>query len=199
MSNGTSANPKIQAWVDAKVGQPLVGSGECADLADQALTMNGCKGVRDFLKETIGNDYVWGTEIDLKLVAPGDVLQFCDHVVSTASTIKIVETGAKGTSITTQGPETNSRTRGHHTAIVSENCLNGQLIIVEQNVQDAQTKKTIPFVQRSLLYTQDASTTWKTTEPRADPTGGVLTVETTTAITVTVRGWIRAYRPQTKK
>jgi len=85
-----------------------VGVGECWDLPEEALSAAGAKTSNDLQTIDPSNehqDYRWGVPIELKNIAPGDLLQFKKHraVVTT--------TNVDGS--------WNQRTfnRGHHSAI----------------------------------------------------------------------------------
>jgi hypothetical protein len=72
-------NQKVLIWTRGRMGQQ-VGRGECWDLADQALSKSGANS-----STTTGadDDYVWGDEIGIGDVIPGDILQFRDYEVTT--------------------------------------------------------------------------------------------------------------------
>lgn len=56
-----------------------VGSGECFDLADHALCHAGAKHASDYGEITASADYVWGREVNLSNILPGDIIQFRDY------------------------------------------------------------------------------------------------------------------------
>jgi hypothetical protein len=196
VSNGTTGNSKLKVWADQKVGQPVVGDGECYALADQALRKQGFKSAPDFGKVTPKADYIWGQQVDIKRVTPGDILQFRDHNVKIVTETKLRETDTRGGWTEKTTVETLTLKRGHHTAIVSENFSNGELIIVEQHVKDPKTGRLSRTVRKNTLQTQDSTRTSTTTTTRRDPKKGLLTVQTTTTVTITVTGTVWPYRPQ---
>jgi hypothetical protein len=77
-------NQRVFTWTHSKLMR-RVGRGECWDLADQALRQAGAQS-----STTTGanDDYVWGKEVPITTVVPGDILQFRDYVVNTVITTK---------------------------------------------------------------------------------------------------------------
>ena len=70
---------------------------------------------------TADADYRWGTPVaDLKLVRPGDILQFRDHEVEITTETTTRETFVDGSWDEKTATKTRTQKRGHHTAIVSE-------------------------------------------------------------------------------
>ena len=115
-----------------RIGQ-RVGSGECFDLADQALRNAGAKSAADFGVVTPDADYVWGNQVHLSDVHSGDIIQFRNYRYD-----RTIETD---TSINTDFQE-----RPHHTAIVERVDASGAFTVLEQNVPDGAS------VQRSQLF-----------------------------------------------
>src|SRR3954471_16605928 len=75
-------NQKVLEYARAKVDQQ-VGTGECWDLAEEAVTKSGgesSKGLTGVnVKAFESADYKWGTEVKLDAAQPGDILQFKGH------------------------------------------------------------------------------------------------------------------------
>lgn len=105
-----------------KVGKKAVGDGECFALVDRELKKIGAKSAEDFGTVTVTADYVWGIEVSLSDVQPGDVLQFRDHVVTVRTE-------------TPQGWKERTYTRGHHTSVVVAVNGDGSVVVVEQKVK----------------------------------------------------------------
>src|SRR2546421_11828205 len=132
--------------------------------------------------------YVWGDEVQLKDVAPGEILQFRDYTVTTTTIIE--STFADGSSPT----ETKTKTanRGHHRAIVDGRAGPGALRILEQHVKPLGQQ-----VQRHELSIQDAAPAPKTSHKTVKtPTGKLKPATVVETITVEVTGTVRAYRPK---
>lgn len=121
-TSGGAAPKDGQAVLDfakSKKGQK-VGSGECFDLADQALKKNGFKTASDYGEVTPDGDYKWGKPVPLDESKPGDVLQFRDY-----------ENKTRTENDKEWKEETQSRP--HHTAVVVANDGNGNITVLEQN------------------------------------------------------------------
>jgi len=122
-TSGGAATPKDgQAVLDfakSKQGQK-VGSGECFDLADQALKKNGFKTASDYGEVTPDGDYKWGKPVPLDESKPGDVLQFRDYENKTRTE-------------NDKGWKEETQSRPHHTAVVVANDGNGNITVLEQN------------------------------------------------------------------
>ena len=178
------------------VGKPVVGSGECYDLADQVLKNSGAKSAPDFGKVTKSRDdnYKWGTPVDLKDVKPGDILQFRDHEIKIHTVTKTTKTLPGGGKSVSTDEKTVPLERGQHTAIVLSNDGDGTMTVAEQHVLDHQTGKLSTTIRRNTLYTKDLPTT-TTTRTRQE---GDVTIKEETTVTISVSGTIWAYRPQPK-
>jgi hypothetical protein len=171
MSNGKSLtlNQKVLIWAQGKLGQQ-VGDGECWTLAESAVTNSGgqsSKGLTGGDADDFSDaDYVWGDAVKLDDAKPGDVLQFRDY-------------SFEATTTQTNGAW-NSRTgeRGHHTAIVARNLGNGQLVVIEQNVDPGGKR-----VQQNTIYVKDGVTI-------AGAKGATTSISTSGSVT--------AYRPKPK-
>jgi len=185
-----STNQKVAIWALGRLGQ-RVGSGECFDLADQALRNAGANSAADLGPTGDDADYVWGDSIQVKDAMGGDILQFRDHEVTT--TVVTESTFADGT--VEDDTEVVTVDRAHHTAIVDANLGGGRYRVIEQNV-DPLGKK----VQRHLLETRDRSPPPTTSRKFVmNPTTGKLEMATVVVTTtVEVTGTIWAYHPQPK-
>ena len=117
-----------------------VGSGECYDLADRALRNAGAKSAPDYGKITPTADYIWGREVGLADVQPGDIIQFRDYQFE-----RRVERNDGSY-------ETKSQERPHHTAIINSIGDNGAIIVLEQNAPPGSQ------VHQTQLYFSNATT-----------------------------------------
>jgi hypothetical protein len=164
-------NQKVLEYARAKVDQQ-VGTGECWDLAEEAVTKSGGESSKTLTavkgKAFKSADYKWGTEVKLDTAEPGDILQFKDHAFEEKTT--------NGNSWRSE-----SQTRGHHTAIVEKNLGDGRLIILEQHVRPAGSKKVSKKVQRREIFVKDGAT-----YQEADGSN----------ITIKTKGVIKAYHPK---
>jgi hypothetical protein len=196
----STVNDKVKANADTLVGQNSVGDGECFALADKTLKDAGAKSAADFGAVTADADYVWGTQVaDLKLVQPGDILQFRNHEVEVKTTTTTVKTYADGTVETQDAEDVQTYKRGHHTAVVSAAPGAGTLTIVEQHVMDRSTGALSKVVRQNQLITSGSTTPATTTvTSEKGPDGKAVKVETTTTVKTTVKGTIKAYHPVQK-
>jgi hypothetical protein len=169
---------KIKTYATTRSSQS-VGSGECFDLADQALKDAGAKSAADYGKVTPTADYKWGRKINATDAKPGDVVQYKDYKVEIKVTT--VTTNADGSSETSFTTET--QTRPHHTAVVSTKGGDGAMTVLEQNVDGDRTVKERPLPAASSKKV-DASKS------------GTSTVTVTTEVKVT--GEAKVYRPEKK-
>jgi len=141
---------RVYNWAKAKVGQ-RVGNGVCADLVDKALKDSGGKTVSDFGQVVANADYVWGDKINLKNVAPGDILQFRDHlIIVVTKTKRMAVFPGYATPTTYEEGDVKRFKRGHHSAIVAANHGKGVLTVFEQHVRT--TGKRLESVQENLIY-----------------------------------------------
>jgi hypothetical protein len=168
-----SLDQDILTYAQGKVGQQ-VGTGDCWDLAEEAVTKSGGTSSKVFT-EAKGKafekaDYKWGTPVELHDVIPGDILQFRNHYFEKKST-------------TGNSWKTETQTRGHHTAIVERNLGSGRLIVLEQHVRPPEAKTVSKKVQRREIFVEDGVT-------YTDRDG-----RTPTTVTIKVKGTVRAYRP----
>jgi hypothetical protein len=131
---------RLKGVVEKMVGHKAVDGGkdkggiDCFALVDQVLKSVGAKTASDFGEVTPTADYVWGKEVDLDAIQPGDILQFREHTVM-ITTQKLGPLTWRVTS--TEGPAT----RTHHSAIVVGIIEDGSVEVVEQKVKP--TPKTI--------------------------------------------------------
>jgi hypothetical protein len=126
-----------------------VGSGECYDLADKALQGAGAKSAPDHGVITGDANYVWGREVTVDDVKPGDVLQFRDYAMK----VRVDKTN---------GWEVTSEARPHHTAVVESVGADGTVVVIEQNIgktaDDKRTKRSTLALKSSSTKTEEAST-----------------------------------------
>ncbi len=129
---------QVVGFARGKVGQS-VGSGECFDLADQALRSAGAKSAADFGTVTPNADYVWGSAVSLDDARAGDIIQFRNYRYD-----RTIETDA--------GTDTDFQERPHHTAIVEKRDGDGAATVLEQNAPDGSPG------QRNQLFFSSVST-----------------------------------------
>jgi hypothetical protein len=180
---GGSINQQVTHWARGKIGHQ-VGTGECWDLADRALRQAGASS-----STTTGSndDYVWGDEVALTAVMPGDILQFRDYVVTTKTTTDVTFDDGSGS----VDDQESDAVRGHHTAIVDA-VTSGAVVVLEQHV-----KPLGPRVQKHVVpiasIAPSITTAYKSMK---NSSGAMKPAKVTITVTVTVRGTIRAYRPK---
>jgi len=168
-----------------------VGSGECFDLADQALRSAGARSAADYGQVTADADYRWGTAVQLADVQPGDVLQFRNYQVTVEVVVQRTKTFQDGSVEESEETRTETYSRPHHTAIVSAKLGGGQLRVWEQNAPPRGGTTPERVVRSNVLDSSGSTSTQSAVRQEPD---GVVREETTTTITVT--GTIWAYRPQ---
>jgi hypothetical protein len=184
-------NQKVVVWAQGQVGKK-VGAGECWDLGESALKQAGAQTSNDLGPVDDDADYIWGDQIDMKDVQPGDIIQFRDHEVTT--TIETEYTFSDGTSV--DDNKDSVAQRGHHTAIANGKLeADGSLKTLEQHVKPLGEK-----VQNKKLLTRDVPpVVTKKFEKELNPTTKKEeTVEVTTTTTITVTGTTWVYRPKPK-
>lgn len=184
-------NQKVVVWAQGQLGKQ-VGAGECWDLGESALKQAGAQTSNDLGPVGDDSDYIWGDQIDIKDVQPGDIIQFRDHEVTT--TTETEYTFSDGTS--SDETKYSVAKRGHHTAIANGKLGgDGSVKTLEQHVKPLGEK-----VQNKTLFTQDVpAAVTKKFEKKTNPTTKkVETVEVTTTVTVTVTGTTWVYRPKPK-
>jgi hypothetical protein len=204
MGNGGGAsgqaadlNETVRAQAEKLVGQPVVGDGECYALADETLKKAQAKSAPDFGKITKTADYAWGKEIsDWKEVRAGDILQFRNHEIEVVIVKTVRKTFADGSSAEKTETDTQTFQRGHHTAIVLSNNLDGTMTVVDQHVLDESRKRRSKVVRKNELQVIDAAGKPQVeTKTLKDPKKGQVKVETRTTRSVSVKGTIWYYRP----
>lgn len=124
---------KVVTFATQKIGQK-VGSGECFDLADEALAKAGGKTASDYAKVTPTADYVWGDLVATAMAQPGDILQFRDYELKVTTTTLTKVTQGKNLVVEYHRNSTKLLSRPHHTAIVIKGGAR-ELEILEQNVE----------------------------------------------------------------
>jgi hypothetical protein len=175
-------NDDVLAWARQRMGQQ-VGSGECFDLADQALRAAGARSAAD-LGPVGGNvNYIWGEAVQRSSARPGDIVQFRSfRSTITTTTRRDYSDGSMEESTASEVQE-----RPHHTAIVAAVGTNGELTLLEQNVGDG--------ANRRKVQSNGLSFSSVTLPPRTRNQGGV---RTTVRITIQVSGRVWFYRPQSR-
>lgn len=187
-------NTRIKAAADALVRKPVLGSGECYDLANSLLTNAGAKSAPAFGKITDTANYAWGASIKPSDVKGGDILQFRDHKITITTVKTIRKTFPDGRWRTEKETTTETHVRPHHTAVVSSNDGGGILTVVEQHVKDPDTGKLSAVVRQNKLFLHNV----KPKSSKVSRKEGDVTVDEETTVTITVSGRIWAYRPQSK-
>ena len=130
-------NQEILAFSKSKKGLK-VGRGECWDLAEQALTYAGAKNSANYRSKTRNGNHIWGKQVSLNQVKPGDVIQYRNF---------------RGTRRKTQASGSWSELRfeaPHHTAILAKPLAHGAWEVFHQNNQGQQ------FVTRDTIFLQDS-------------------------------------------
>ncbi len=228
-----SVNKKIVEYAEKNSGHPgkvdAKKEAQCWDLPEKALAEAGAKTSYDYQDITgkRDQDYIWGKEISILGVIPGDIVQFRDHEIRIDYTIsgKLTMPDGKTTGFT----RTESRIfkRGpQHSAIVSSYQGNGVMVIYEQHVNTPGKRR--ETVQKNEIYIgptesqKDASFRSKTREfdlaIQADVNalyrmfsrkaideyrkeykkGKIKMQEEERTFEVSVTGIVRAYRPEAK-
>jgi hypothetical protein len=187
-------NENVASWAFNHRGQ-TVGTGECFDLADQALRQSGAKSASDFCTVTRDADYIWGTPVNILAVQRGDILQFRDYGVQETAYSTVIKYPIFGglSEIVSQDSPTLLREydRPHHTAIVSVNRGGGTLSVLEQNAPRDNNGPALRIVLENLLELQQMVWAYPTETVR----DGDYWVITYTTIVRVVIGTVRAYRP----
>jgi hypothetical protein len=152
-----------------QVGQQ-VGDGECFALADQALRNAGAGSAADFGPVRAQTDYHWSSQsVSAADARPGDIIQFRNFTVVSRTT------APDGSFDET----TESRGAPNHTAVVVSNDGNGNLTILEQNVEMGGTTG-----QATRTVRQNTIPTGTSTRPNG-----------TSTVTTRVTGQMVVYRP----
>lgn len=130
----------VVSFATQNTGQ-RVGDGECFALADLALRSAGAKSAANYGTIVPDADYVWGTEVSLAGLKPGDIIQFRDYRYRKV----VVKEDAKGVDEKESAEE-----RPHHTAIVERAGADGVVTVLEQNSPQGSA------VHRTTLYFKDS-------------------------------------------
>ncbi len=213
---------KVVEFATKKIGQK-VGSGECFDLADEALTKAGGKTASDYGKITRTADYVWGGLVANATAQPGDILQFKNYKLKITTTTSTKASHGKDFEFEYTWTDEKTLSRPHHTAVVTKNGSK-KFEILEQNVERATPgvkerkvgAKTIPYTNDTTTKTTSIQTTvnqaWgnkvkkyfdKKGWPQIDAVvkdfnSKQITEKTTITVKTNVTGTIKAYRPKPK-
>jgi hypothetical protein len=196
-------NKKVKEEADGYVGKPIVGDGECYTLVDKLLPEAGAKSAPKFMpKITPDGDYIWGHQIDLKTVKPGDILQFRKQkmVIRTITIKKKIDPDTHKTLHTDKEGTIDEFMRGfpNHTSVVSSIDGDGALTVVEQHVLDRTTTgkstgKLSTVVRRNKLY---LFSTTRTLPKKVTRESLHVLIEEETTLEIKVSGAVKAYRPQ---
>jgi hypothetical protein len=201
----------------------MVGTGECFDLANQALKNAGAKSASDFGTVTPDADYVWGSTVQLAAIRPGDVLQYRNYVQTRTVEVKTTINLPDGGTLDLSEETSVELKRPHHTSIVASPAAKDLVKVVEQNVDRGRgSLEKLVDVGEIYLKSQPSSTTsskkaiqldlaWaeKTKKLYRDPKdkkyiddivrknlGKSVNADVKTTETVEVQGTLKAYRPQ---
>ena len=180
-------NQKILAWARKKIGDK-VGDGECWTYVEKAVTKSGGKSSKT-LTENFGDksDYVWGSEVSLTAVKPGDLLQFQSYRWDSKSIIKVT---FEDVILTLPTGGFNERGQPNHSAIVNRVLEGGLVEVLEQNIEpDFKVAKSI--LRLTPLHLQKRTTKDKRRHPDTNKLVPV-TIETT--MNEIVAGKVKAYR-----
>jgi hypothetical protein len=183
---GDTANQKVVIWARGRQGHK-VGSGECWDLADAALRKAGAKSSDDLGPSGKDVDYVWGDPVQLKDALPGDILQFRDFTITTETVTEAEFIDGSATTRT----RTETKNRGHHTAIVDQVQGPATFQILEQHV-----KPLGPVVQRHVIQTVSGETTKTTNQQARTLRGKLQSAKVIQTVRIKVSGTVTAYRPK---
>jgi hypothetical protein len=194
--DGTSdaLNEKVAKEAEQFVGKPVVGRGECYDLAVAIANAAGAKTASDFAKITGSRDqdYQWGKLITPDKIKRGDTLQFRNHKMVIATTITVTK-GGKAIEKSPR-PSIEEYVRGpQHTATVISVNADGSFTVAEQHVLNRATgKESLTIKGDNRVYTRN------TTLPPEIKTRTEHDVQivTTTETKITVSGKVFPYRPQ---
>jgi hypothetical protein len=132
-----------------------VGDHECFALADQALRGAGAFSAADFGQITDNADYIWGTQIQLVALQPGDIIQFRGYKYDQKVTVEDAN-GSKW--------HTHTEERSHHTAVVETVDGDGAATVLEQNAPPGSTVHRTKLYFKSLNVTHGTTTTEVTVE-----------------------------------
>lgn len=136
-----AVNQVLADWTARQMGQ-RIGDGQCWTLAESALDFAHAKTSNDIMGAKRVNskeDYIWGREVGLAQLQPGDIVQF--HMYKFARhTDDEDESGERGDS-----------SEPRHTAIVASVGTKGQVSVYEQNIDGG------PVEQNTLYFDKHAS------------------------------------------
>lgn len=194
-ADGTSdaLNERVAKEAEGYVGKPVVGSGECYDLADAVAKAAGAKTASDFAKITGSRDqdYQWGKPISLDQVKRGDQLQFRNQKIRIETTTTVTQGGKVIEKSPKPSIEEYSRSPQHSATVLSVNA-DGSLTVAEQHVLNRATGALSTTVKGdNRVYTTNKTLR----EVKTRKENGVEIV-TTIEKKITVSGKILAFRPQ---
>ncbi len=150
---GDSIQSKVVSFSKSKVGQK-VGTGECFDLADQALKHAGAKSAEDYGKVTANADYVWGSKVAVEKALAGDVIQFRNYKsdVTKEKAVSLVFSGGEEITYYQNLPGAAIIGYDHHTSVASTAIVRGSLTVLEQNVDRTGNGTKEKIVRARELY-----------------------------------------------
>ena len=121
-------------------------------IADNSALRNaGARSAGDFGTVVPDADYVWGSDVDLSDLHPGDIIQFRDYRYD-----REIDTSNPDGSGTTA---TDMQERPHHTAIVESVGANGAVTVLEQNSPKGSPVGRHQLFFKSLTFTTGNKTT----------------------------------------
>jgi hypothetical protein len=135
-SSGAAIGDGVVSFARRRIGR-RVGDGECFALADRALRDAGARSAADYGTVVPDADYVWGAQVGLAALQPGDIIQLRDYRYRR----EVVTESDDGTRT-----EERTEERSHHTAVVESVGADGAVTVLEQNSPEGSP------VVRSQLY-----------------------------------------------
>ncbi len=120
---GGAIGASVVSYASHRLGR-RVPDGQCFALADRALRYAGARSAADYGEVLPDGDYIWGVEVGLANLRPGDVVQFRDYSCT-------VTTVTRTDSATTTDDRVQERR--HHTAIVERAGPDDAVAVLEQN------------------------------------------------------------------
>jgi hypothetical protein len=129
----------VVSYASRRLGR-RAGNGECFTLADRALRDAGARSAADYGEILPDADYVWGTEVSLANLRPGDIIQFRGY---TCTVTTVTETDSA------TNTDERIQERLHHTAIVERVGEDGAVTVLEQNSPPGSVVVRTPLFFRS--------------------------------------------------
>jgi hypothetical protein len=138
-ATGAALGEGVVSYASRHLGHH-VPNGQCFALADAALREVGARSAADYGEILPDGDYIWGVEVSLANLRPGDIVQFRDY----RCTVTTVTRTDSATDTDEQVQE-----RRHHTAIVERVGSEGDVTVLEQNSPSGSPVVRMPLFFRS--------------------------------------------------